>query len=237
MQHTDSSFFLPAATGVQPLLRGTPVMPVVAIDNPDHAVPLARALLDGGIRTIEITLRTPQATEAIKRVLAEVDGMTVGAGTLTRSEQVAELVDTGVAFAATPGTTTALLNTCRAARLPILPGVSTVSEAMAAREMGYSVLKLFPAHVLGGIDMLKSLQPVLPDLLFCPTGGVRDHQISEYLSLTNVIAIGSSWVCPREIIADQRWSEISRRARFATAQSDGTANEKIEKEGSHAHRD
>jgi 2-dehydro-3-deoxyphosphogluconate aldolase/(4S)-4-hydroxy-2-oxoglutarate aldolase len=164
-------------------------------------------------------MRTPCALEAIARVIDEVDDVVVGAGTVTRPEQIDELSRLGVSFAATPGWTPELLDALAAARMPALPGVSTVSEAMVLRDRGFSVLKLFPARILGGIAFLRSLHPVLPDVRFCPTGGIRDEQIVEYAALPNVISLGGTWLCPREVVMARDWDHVTRLARFARARA------------------
>lgn len=178
----------------QDLLELSPVMPVVVIDDADDAVPTARALLAGGIRVIELTLRTPAALPAIERVAAEVPDIVVGAGTVVSPDQAKQAADAGAKFLVTPGCTDAVVDACFESGLPFLPGASTVSEAMRLAERGLTALKFFPAEASGGVGYLKSIAGPLPSLRFCPTGGITVASAPSYLALPNVGCIGGSWL-------------------------------------------
>jgi len=178
----------------QDLLELSPVMPVVVIDDADDAVPVARALLAGGIGVIELTLRTPAALSAIERVAAEVPDIVIGAGTITAPDQAKQAADAGAKFLVTPGCTDAVVDACFETGLPFLPGASTVSEAMRLAERGLSALKFFPAEASGGVAYLKSIAGPLPSLKFCPTGGITVASAPSYLALPNVGCIGGSWL-------------------------------------------
>ena len=200
------------------LLAPVPVIPVLTIGDPDAAVPLARALIDGGLPVLEVTLRTPKALEAIRRIAAEVPGAEVGAGTVTRPAEVeAAARAAGARFAVSPGLTPALAAAAREAELPLLPGVVTPSEALAARELGFTFLKLFPARAAGGPALLKSLAGPLPDLVFCPTGGIGAADFRDYLALKNVLCVGGSWVAPAAAVAAGDWPRITELAREASS--------------------
>lgn len=201
----------------------TRVLPVVVLANPDHAVPLARALLLGGIDAIEITLRHPTALESIRRVAREVPDMVVGAGTVLSPLDVANVRAAGGRFALSPGATPALLAAACAADLPFVPGVMTPSEAMAVREAGYRLLKLFPASQAGGLGMLQALASPLPDVRFCPTGGISADNLANFLAQPNVALAGGSWLTPASLIAAGAWDEISELARQACAIASGVA--------------
>ncbi len=192
------------------------VVPVVVIADPAHAVPMAEALLEGGIDVIEITLRSDAALAAIEAVARALPAMQVGAGTVTRAAEVAQVVAAGARFALSPGSTPALLDAVKAAGLPFMPGVATAGEAMAARDAGFSVLKCFPAAQLGGIGVLKAWAGPLPDLRFCPTGGVSAADLAGYLALPNVAMVGGSWLTPAAAVEAGDWARIARLAREAT---------------------
>jgi len=193
-----------------------PVVPVIVIEDGATAVPLARALCAGGLRAIEITLRTPQALDAIKAVAAEVEDAVVGAGTVLDARQYEEAVAAGARFIVSPGTTQELLDAADASPVPMLPGAATASEVMALREEGYRVAKFFPAEQAGGAQYLKALASPLAGTLFCPTGGISVSNAQTYLSLPNVICVGGSWVAPKDCIAAGDWPEITRLAREAS---------------------
>ncbi|MGW5719006.1 bifunctional 4-hydroxy-2-oxoglutarate aldolase/2-dehydro-3-deoxy-phosphogluconate aldolase [Amycolatopsis sp. NPDC003865] len=178
----------------QDLLELSPVMPVVVIDDADDAVPTARALLAGGIGVIELTLRTPAALAAIERVAAEVPEIVIGAGTITAADHAKQAADAGAKFLVTPGCTDAVVDACFETGLPFLPGASTVSEAMRLAERGLTALKFFPAEASGGVAYLKSIAGPLPQLKFCPTGGITVASAPSYLALPNVGCIGGSWL-------------------------------------------
>jgi 2-dehydro-3-deoxyphosphogluconate aldolase / (4S)-4-hydroxy-2-oxoglutarate aldolase len=198
------------------LLTLSPVIPVVVIDDVADAAPLAEALLAGGIRVIELTLRTPAALEAIASVHKAVPDIVLGAGTITSPGQAAEAAAAGASFLVTPGTTDAVLDACFATGLPFLPGASTVSEAMRLAERGLTALKFFPAEAAGGVDYLKSIGGPLPGLRFCPTGGISLANAPHYLALPNVGCVGGSWLTPKDALAAKDFGRIEALAKEAT---------------------
>jgi 2-dehydro-3-deoxyphosphogluconate aldolase/(4S)-4-hydroxy-2-oxoglutarate aldolase len=199
------------------LFRGISVIPVVTIDRERDAVPLARALCDGGLPVIEVTLRTPAAIAAIAAIARELPQVAVGAGTLQRAADVAAAVHAGARFLVSPGTTPELAASALATELPYLPGVATPSEVMAARALGVCFMKWFPAEALGGAAFLKALAPVFPGIAFCPTGGIDERLAADYLVLPNVPIVGGSWMAPRDAIMAGDWSRIRRLAERAAA--------------------
>jgi 2-dehydro-3-deoxyphosphogluconate aldolase / (4S)-4-hydroxy-2-oxoglutarate aldolase len=203
-------------TGSQ-LLEISPVIPVVVIDDVADAVPLAEALLSGGIRVIELTLRTPVALAAISAVRSAVPDIIVGAGTVTSPALAARSAEAGASFLVTPGSTPAVLDACFATGLPFLPGASTVSEAMALAERGLTALKFFPAEAAGGVNYLKSIGGPLPGLRFCPTGGISLASAPSYLALKNVGCVGGSWLTPADALAAKDFARISTLAKEAAA--------------------
>jgi 2-dehydro-3-deoxyphosphogluconate aldolase/(4S)-4-hydroxy-2-oxoglutarate aldolase len=198
----------------------TRVLPVVVITDAAHAVPLAHALLEGGIDAIEITLRHPSALASIEAVARDVPEIKLGAGTLLDPADVRRVMDAGASFALSPGCTPALAQAAVAAGLPFIPGVMTPSEAMVARSMGFKLMKLFPAVQAGGVAMLKAMSSPLADLRFCPTGGVTPENLASFLQLPNVAMAGGSWLAPAALMAAGNWSEISRLAREARLAAD-----------------
>ncbi len=202
---------------MHPLFRGTSVIPVVTIERERDAVPLARALAEGGLPIIEVALRTPAALGAIAAIARELPQVAVGAGTLTRAADVAAAVHAGARFLVSPGTTPELAAAALAAELPYLPGVATPSEVMAARALGICVMKLFPAEALGGVAFLRALAPVFPGVAFCPTGGIGEGNVADYLALPNVAMVGGSWMAPPELVAAADWRGIRRLAERAVA--------------------
>jgi len=198
------------------LLHGQPVVPVLKIANVADAVPLARALSRGGLRAIEITLRTADALEAIRRVAAEVEEAVVGAGTILDAKQFDEAARAGSKFIVSPGITSQLLDAAKDSPVPLLPGAITPGEIMAAREAGLRFLKFFPAEQSGGIASLKAFASPLADVKFCPTGGITAKNAADYLSLPNVICVGGSWVAPDDLIKAGKWDEIEALAREAS---------------------
>lgn len=193
------------------------VVPVVVITDPAQAVPMAEALLAGGVDVIEITLRSDAALAAIEAVARAVPGLVVGAGTVTRADEVQRVVDAGARFALSPGFTPALLRQVQAAGLPFIPGVASPSEAMLARELGYTLMKCFPAAQLGGVEVLKAWGGPLPDLRFCPTGGITPGNLGQFLALPNVAMAGGSWLTPAAMVKTGDWAAITRLATEATA--------------------
>jgi 2-dehydro-3-deoxyphosphogluconate aldolase/(4S)-4-hydroxy-2-oxoglutarate aldolase len=198
-----------------------PVVPVVVVDDLADAVPLARALVAGGLPAIEVTLRTPVALDAIRAVAGEVPDAVVGAGTVVTAEQVADVVAAGARFLVSPGWTDALLEAMRGSGVPFLPGVSTTSEVVALLERGVREMKFFPAEAAGGTAYLKALSAPLPQARFCPTGGITPASAPEYLALPNVGCVGGSWMLPKDGVADRDWARVERLARAAAGLSAG----------------
>lgn len=205
------------STRVDQVLNTSPVMPVLVIKRIEDAVPLAKALVAGGMNVLEVTLRTPVALDAIKAISAEVEGAIVGAGTVTRVAELQEVQRAGGVFAISPGATPSLLQAGLTANVAYLPAVSTVSEIMLAVEAGYNAFKFFPAESNGGIAALKSIYGPFPDIRFCPTGGISPDNFLDYLALPNVSCVGGSWVVPAELVDNQDWAGISRLAAEAVA--------------------
>ena len=196
-------------------LRKVRVVPVLTIDRLDHAVPLARALVEGGLNVLEITLRTGVAFDAIREMVRGVPGAIIGAGTVLTPEQGASAMAHGARFLVSPGMSPRLIEAAEAWPVPFLPGVATASEAMALSDMGYRVLKFFPAEPAGGTAALKALGAPLSDLVFCPTGGIDEAKAPAYLELANVAAVGGSWVAPAKAVAAGDWTAITTLARQA----------------------
>lgn len=193
-----------------------PVIPVLVVEDAANARPLAEALVAGGLPVLEVTLRTPAALDAIRQ-MADVAGGVVGAGTLLKPDDAAAAKAAGARFAVSPGVTEALLDACEAADLPLLGGVATVGEAMRVLERGYTVAKFFPAEANGGAAALKAFAGPLPQISFCPTGGVTPTNASDYLSLPNVVCVGGSWMAGASLQREGRWDEVERLAREASA--------------------
>ncbi|MGL6069626.1 bifunctional 4-hydroxy-2-oxoglutarate aldolase/2-dehydro-3-deoxy-phosphogluconate aldolase [Craterilacuibacter sp.] len=197
------------------LLRQGPVVPVIQINDPALAVDLAHALADGGIRVLEVTLRTKAALAAIRLIRDQVPGVIIGAGTLRTRAHLEAAVDAGAMFGISPGCTPELVAGVRALELPFIPGIATPSEAMRAQDEGFFIQKLFPADAIGGIKLLKALASPLPELRFCPTGGIHAGNAASYLALPNVVAVGGSWLTPEDAIAAQDWPRITALANAA----------------------
>jgi 2-dehydro-3-deoxyphosphogluconate aldolase/(4S)-4-hydroxy-2-oxoglutarate aldolase len=193
-----------------------PIIPVLVVDDVAHARPLAEALIAGGLPVLEVTLRTPAALDVIA-AMAEVEGGVVGAGTLVTPDDVVAAKAVGAQFGVSPGSTDALIAICEAEELPLLPGAATATEAMALYERGYDMLKFFPAEASGGAAMLKAIGAPLPQISFCPTGGVSPENAESYLSLPNVICAGGSWVAPKDLVEAGDWSAIKALARAAAS--------------------
>ena len=194
------------------LMRIGPVIPVIVIDDIDRAVPLARALVDGGVRVLEVTLRTPVALDAIRAIAREVPDAIVGVGTISRVEHFEQAIQAGARFGVSPGLTRELVDAAHASRLPLLPGVMTPSDVIRARNAGFFALKLFPAQQAGGIGMLKALSGPFPDVTFCPTGGVTPTSAPDFLALPNVGCVGGSWLTPPAMVKAGDWQEITALA-------------------------
>lgn len=195
------------------LMRVGPVIPVIVIDELAQAVPLAKALVAGGVKVLEVTLRTPVALDAIRAIAREVEGAIVGVGTISRPEDFALALDAGARFGVSPGLTPGLVEAARQSSLPLLPGVMTPADVIAARAAGYTELKLFPAQQAGGIGMLKALGGPFPDVTFCPTGGITAASAPEFLALPNVACVGGSWLTPKDAVAAGDWGRITALAR------------------------
>jgi 2-dehydro-3-deoxyphosphogluconate aldolase / (4S)-4-hydroxy-2-oxoglutarate aldolase len=198
------------------VLNGQPVIPVLLIDNAEDAVPLARALAAGGLPAIEITLRTKDALEAIKRVANEVENCIVGAGTILEPKQFEKAEKAGSKFIVSPGCTKDLRKAANDSDVPLLPGAITPSEVMAMFDNGYSVLKFFPAEQAGGASMLKAFSSPLSGAVFCPTGGITEKNAMDYLSLPNVVCVGGSWVAPKAAVEAGDWAAIEKLAAAAS---------------------
>lgn len=192
-----------------------PILPVLVIEDAAIAAPLAEALISGGLSALEVTLRTPAALDAI-RAMSQVPGGHVGAGTLVTPEDVRAAKAAGATFGVSPGATEELLAACEAEGLPLLPGAATASEAMRLLARGYDMLKFFPAETSGGAPALKALGAPLPQIAFCPTGGVNPDNADSYLRLDNVLCAGGSWVAPKDLIASGQWARITGLARAAS---------------------
>lgn len=197
------------------LLGQAVVIPVITIDNLVNAVPLAKALVAGGIRVLEITLRSPHGFAAIAAISQEVPEAYVGVGTLIDATQCAAARDAGAVFGVSPGLTTNLLDAVRHTGLPLLPGVMTPSDIMVARDAGFHQMKLFPAVPAGGVPLLKTLQGPFADVLFCPTGGISIHNAADFLACDNVLCVGGSWLTPRHLIDVGDWVGITALAKQA----------------------
>ncbi|MCR9272081.1 MULTISPECIES: bifunctional 4-hydroxy-2-oxoglutarate aldolase/2-dehydro-3-deoxy-phosphogluconate aldolase [Mameliella] len=205
-----------ASQSNEALCRLAPVIPVLVVDDVATARPLAEALVAGGLPVLEVTLRTPVALDAI-REMAKVEGGIVGAGTLLTPQDVAAAKEAGAKFGVSPGATDRLLQACEDADLPLLPGAATSSEAMRLLERGYSVQKFFPAEANGGVPALKSIGAPIPQVRFCPTGGVSPANAPDYLALSNTLCVGGSWVAPKDAVAKGDWARIEDLARKAAA--------------------
>lgn len=193
------------------------VVPVIALHDATQAVRLAHALLDGGIDVMEITLRTPQALQAIEAVARDVPQMVVAAGTVTRAAEVASVCAAGARLALSPGLTQTLAQAACDAGLPFIPGVMTPGEVLAAREQGFGLLKLFPAAQAGGLAMLQALAGPFPEIRFCPTGGIHPDNLGSYLAQRNVAFVGGSWLTPPDMLERRDWAGITALARAASA--------------------
>ena len=204
----------PAFTALQ-VMQDAPVIPVIVLNDVAHAVPMARALVAGGIRMLEVTLRTPQALACMEAIAKEVPDAVVGAGTVRSAADAKAAANAGAKFAVSPGYTAAVGQACRDQGLSLLPGVATGSEIMMAQEDGYTELKFFPAMQAGGPAMLKAWGGPFFDVRFCPTGGVTPQNAKEFLSLSNVACVGGSWLVPADALAQGDWTRIEQLAREA----------------------
>ena len=203
--------------GARFLLAFGPVIPVIVIEHLEHAVPMARALVEGGIRVLEVTLRTPVALAAMEAIARDVPEAVVGAGTVRTAADARAAIDAGARFAVSPGCTERIAAACRDAGLPLLPGAATASEVMHAAELGFDFLKFFPAAAAGGPALLKAWASPFADMTFCPTGGISAASAPDYLALANVAVVGGSWLTPADALAAQDWQAITALALQAAA--------------------
>lgn len=200
------------------LAHSKPLIPVIVIDNLDHAVPMARALVAGGIHLLEVTLRTEVGLTAIKQINDQVPGAIVGAGTVCNADDYQNAIDAGAQFIVSPGLTSELIDKAQQVvnegewQGVFLPGVATASEVMQAKEAGFTQLKCFPASAIGGVKLLKAWSGPFPDIQFCPTGGISPDNYQDYLKLANVICAGGSWLTEKELLAAENWAEVEARA-------------------------
>lgn len=202
-----------ATREISAVLADGPVIPVIVIEDVAHAVPLAKALVAGGVRVLEVTLRTKAGLESMRRMLGEVPEAIVGAGTVLNRTQLEEVAGIGAAFAVSPGATESLLDAAQDSPVPLLPGTATASEVMQVLEHGYEYMKLFPAEAAGGVELLSSLASPLPAAKFCPTGGIDPEKAKRYLALPNVVCVGGSWLVPRDALRQGDWARVTDLAR------------------------
>ena len=195
---------------IKEIMNSSPIVPVMVINNVEHAVPLAKALVKGGITVLEITLRTEAALESITRIKAEVPDAIVGAGTIINIDTLNKAIAAGAEFIVSPGTTDTMIDAALATGVPLLPGVANPSEAMRLLEKGITEMKFFPAEAAGGIPMLKSIGAPIPQITFCPTGGVNQKNVKDYYNLPNVACVGGSWMCAANLVDSENWDEITR---------------------------
>ena len=201
------------------VLNAGPVVPVIVIQKIEQAVPLAQALLAGGVKVLEVTLRSEVAVDAIRRISREVPDAIVGAGTVASPEDLEAIAEAGAVFAISPGLTPTLLDAANQGPIALIPGISTASELMFGMEIGYTEFKFFPAEAAGGVQMLKSIGGPFPHITFCPTGGVSPKNYNDYLALANVACVGGSWIVPSQEIEMENWDTITKLAQKAVAES------------------
>ena len=193
------------------------MVPVFVINDVEKAVPLAKALMEGGIKVLEVTLRTPAAIDVIKRIAEEVPDSLIGAGTVTNAQQLKAVVEAGAKFAISPGMTADLLKAGMDAEIPLIPGISSTSDLMKGKDAGYTHMKFFPAEASGGVKAIKSISGPFPDVTFCPTGGIGPNNYNDYLALNNVKCVGGSWLAPDDAIEAGDWARITQLAKEAVA--------------------
>jgi len=192
-----------------------PVVPVLVIERVEDALPIARALIEGGIKVLEVTLRTQAALAVIETIAKEIPEAYIGAGTVTNRDQLKAVTDAGAKFAISPGLTADLLAAGRDGTIPLIPGISNISDLMKANDAGYDHLKFFPAEAAGGVKALKSIGGPFPNTVFCPTGGIGPNNYKEYLALANVRCVGGSWVAPNDAIENKQWHILTELAKQA----------------------
>lgn len=201
------------------VLNAGPVVPVIVVKKIEQAIPLAQALLAGGVKVLEVTLRSEVAVDAIRHISREVPEAIVGAGTVASPEDLGAVAEAGAVFAISPGLTPTLLDAANQGPIALIPGISTASELMFGMEMGYTEFKFFPAEAAGGVQMLKSIGGPFPHITFCPTGGVSSKNYNDYLALANVACVGGSWIVPAQEIEMENWATITKLAQKAVAES------------------
>ena len=204
-------------TTIKDIITLSPIMPVMVIEQAEYAVPLAKALVKGGITVLEITLRTHAALESIARIKADVPEAVVGAGTIINTDTLHKAIAAGAEFIVTPGVTDNIVDAALVADVPFLPGVASPSEAMRLLEKGITAMKFFPAEAAGGVAMLKSIGAPIPHITFCPTGGINQNNVQDYYRLPNVACVGGSWMCAANLVATKNWDEITRLSAEAIA--------------------
>ncbi|MBZ7936538.1 bifunctional 4-hydroxy-2-oxoglutarate aldolase/2-dehydro-3-deoxy-phosphogluconate aldolase [Campylobacter sp. B0100352/1] len=200
------------------ILEVSKIVPVITIYDLKTSVNLAKALIDGGIKILEITLRTQEAIEAIKLISKEIPEAVVGAGTVLNAKMLEEVKNAGAKFAISPGLNTILAKEAKNVDLPLIPGIATAGELMLALEFGFKNLKFFPAQAAGGVNMLKSFSAPFQEVKFCPTGGISLDNMNDYLKLDNVLCVGGSWLTPKELILDKKWDQITQIAKQSLGQ-------------------
>ncbi|GER00799.1 KHG/KDPG aldolase [Iodidimonas gelatinilytica] len=208
---------------IHTIMTTAPVIPVLAIDHIEHAVPLAQALVAGGLRVLEITLRTDAAIPAIEAMTQQVPGAIVGAGTIRTPDDLKRVEQAGARFAVSPGLTDAVAKAAQTSTVPLLPGVATASEVMRANDHGFDHLKFFPAESSGGVAAIKNFSGPFPNVFFCPTGGINATKARDYLNLANVLCVGGSWVAPKNAVQHENWAEIERLSKDAFHNAAGPA--------------
>ncbi|AHF76753.1 2-dehydro-3-deoxyphosphogluconate aldolase/4-hydroxy-2-oxoglutarate aldolase [Sodalis praecaptivus] len=204
-------------TSAETILTSGPVVPVIVIQKREHAVPLAKALVAGGVKVLEVTLRTPCAMDAIRAIAQEVPEAIIGAGTVTNAQQLAEVTAAGAQFAISPGLTEPLLKAANAGSIPLIPGISTVSELMLGMDYGLREFKFFPAEANGGVKALQAIAGPFSQVRFCPTGGISPANYRDYLALKSVLCIGGSWLVPNEALEQGDYARITQLAKDAVA--------------------
>ena len=204
-------------TSPEEIFAAGPVVPVLVINDVEKAVPLAKALMEGGIKVLEVTLRTPAAIDVIKRIADEVPDSLIGAGTVTNAQQLKAVVEAGAKFAISPGMTADLLKAGMDSEIPLIPGISSTSDLMKGKDAGYTHMKFFPAEASGGVKAIKSISGPFPDVTFCPTGGIGPDNYNDYLALNNVKCVGGSWLAPDDAIESGDWARITQLAKEAVA--------------------
>ncbi len=202
---------------IKEIMNVSPIVPVMVINNVEHAVPLAKALVKGGLKVLEITLRTDAALESIRRIKAEVPDAIVGAGTIINIDTLNAAIEAGAEFIVSPGTTDKLIDAAIATGVPLLPGIANPSDALRLLEKGITEMKFFPAEAAGGVPMLKSIGAPIPQITFCPTGGVSQKNVKDYYNLANVACVGGSWMCAANLVDAENWDEITRLSSEAVA--------------------